>query len=437
MLKGLAEAVLTQAEAPVEIDLRVADALNAAFAGAATEEGDLLLRRIDARNPKGQATLAAALARLSETDDIHLGSCITPGAVVIPVALALSHGSGADGSERFGQAIAAGYAAGLRLGTAIGGARSMEAGVWPTFLAAPLMAATTAAVLRGCDAEGLANTMALALAGRSGRLGKPVGNATARWLAFGRAVERGIEAAADAAAGFAADPGLVSEAWLAAQSAPHLVDAGAPAGRNGFGIADTGYKPFATARQGAAAVAAFHLLLDEESIDPARIGHVLVEVPTASHSLVSRPLVPSDRLSTLSSAAYQLAAAALAPDLLFDVARRAAPEARVLAFAERVEAKAAVDLDADWPRSWSGRVSVDIGGRTLRRQVTRLATDSGSDGAEAAVRMKFDRMAGYRPEGLRLEAGGCSDAAGRAALWQAFVSLCETRRKELDGHAHH
>ena len=437
MLAGLAEAVLAQAAPPADLELRIADALNAAFAGLATQEGDMLVGRIAPSDAAGRATLAAALARLSETDDIHLGSCITPGSVVVPVALALAQDRRDVDAELFGRAVAAGYGAGLRLGTAIGGARAMEAGVWPTFVAAPLMAATTAAVLRGCDAAGLANAMALALAGRSGRLGKPVGNDTARWIAFGRAVGSGIEAAADAAAGFVADPGIVSEAWLAAQSAPHLVDAGALSRRDGPGIEDTGWKPFATARQGAAAVAAFRQLLDEEEIDPAQIDRVLVEVPTASHPLVSRPLVASDRLSTLSSAAYQLAVAALAPDLLYDVARRAVPDARLLALARRIDAKAAADLDADWPRSWAGRVSVDIGGRTLQRQVTRLASDAGSDEAEAAVRRKFDRMSGYRPEGLRLEAGCCADSAGRAAIWQMFVELCERRRKELDGHAYH
>ncbi len=437
MLTSLAKAVLMEAAPPAELDLRVADAINAAFAGLAAREGDMLIRRIDLHDPHGQASLAAALARLSETDDIHLGSCITPGSVVVPVALALSNAMGGEASERFDRAVAAGYAAGLRLGTAVGGARAMEVGVWPTFLAAPLMAATTAAVLRGCDVDGLANAMALALAGRSGRLGRPIGNRTARWIGFGRAVASGMDAEADAAAGFVADPGIVSEAWLAAQSAPHLVDAGALTRREGPGIAGTGWKPFATARQGAAAVAAFRQLLDEEAIDPAQISRVLVEVPTASLPLVSRPLVSCDRLSTLSSAAYQLAAAALDPDLLFDVARKGTPDVRILAFADRVEARAAVDLDADWPRSWSGRVSVEVGGRTLKRDVTRLASDAGSDEAETTVRQKFGRMSQYRPEGLRLETGCCADPAGRAAIWQMFVSQCETRRKELDGHAYH
>jgi 2-methylcitrate dehydratase PrpD len=435
MLGALAERVLAES-APADLDLRVADALNGAFAGLAAREGGMLLERLPPDDAAGRAALAAALIRLSETDDIHLGGCITPGSVVIPVALALSAETRGADSDRFGSAVAAGYAAGLRLGTAIGGARAMEAGVWPTFLTAPLMAATTAAVLRGCDAAGLANAMALALVGRSGRLGRPVGNDTARWIAFGRAVGSGIEAEADAASGFVADTGLVSEAWLAAQSAPHLVDAGALLRPDGPGIDDTGYKPFATARQGATAVAALQALLTEEGLDPATIDHVLVEVPTGSHALVSRPLAASDRLSTLSSAAYQLAAAALAPDLLYDAARLDAPDARILAFAGRVETRAAADLDADWPRSWPGRVSVAVGGRTLRREVNRLATDAGAEGAEAAVRLKFDRMAGCRPGGLRLERGSCATGAGRAALWAAFRSHCDDGRKEFDGHAH-
>src|SRR5690606_35031944 len=152
---------------------------------------------------------------------------------------------------RFGQAVAAGYAAGRRLGMAIGGARAMEASVWPTMVAAPLMAATTASVMRGADAERLANAMAIAQSGRSGRIGRPTGAQTSRWLSFARAVAAGVEAEADAAAGLQGDMDLVSPAWLAAQSAGHLVDPDALLAPDGSGIADTGYKPFATARQGA------------------------------------------------------------------------------------------------------------------------------------------------------------------------------------------
>lgn len=433
MLKAFAQTVLSAATASAEVDLRFADVVNGAFAGLRSREGRFLLNRLGP-GMHGDAPLVAALVRLAETDDIHLASCITPGSVVIPVALAAA---GSAEHDRFGQAVAAGYAAGLRLGMAIGGARAMEAGVWPTMVAAPLMAATTASVMRGADAERLANAMAIALSGRSGRIGRPTGAQTSRWLSFARAVAAGVEAEADAAAGLQGDMDLVSPAWLAAQSAAHLVDPDALLAPNGPGIADTGYKPFATARQGATAIAAFRQLLEEEQLEAGRIDHVLVEVPSANHALVSRPLNPADRLSTLSSAAFQLAAAAIEPDLLFDAARLGAPDARILDLAQRIEARAAADLDENWPRLWAGRVTVQAAGRTVRREVSSLDTDAGGPVAEAAVREKFARMAIHRPAQMDLHPGCCDDPAGRAAIWHDLLATCETLRKEALADAYH
>src|SRR6059058_6606008 len=84
----------------------------------------------------------------------------SPGSVVIPVALAFA---GNRGEDDFHGAISAGYAAGMRLGMGIGGARALAGGVWPTLLAAPLMAAVTASCLSFHDPDRLAHAMALAI----------------------------------------------------------------------------------------------------------------------------------------------------------------------------------------------------------------------------------------------------------------------------------
>src|SRR4029079_1245545 len=163
------------------------------YAGASTEEGQALSAYYSRRNdPAEIAAGAAAIARLSECDDIHLPSCVTPGAAVIPVALAFAGGCG---EEQFQRAIATGYAAGLTLGVGIGGAKALGNGVWPSLLAAPAMAAVTAACCKGLDTKRLAHAIALALAGASGRLGRPQGKPSGRWFAFAEAVSKGIRAA--------------------------------------------------------------------------------------------------------------------------------------------------------------------------------------------------------------------------------------------------
>ena len=111
ILQSWAEHLLNARSSPDVIDLHVKDTLAAFLAGVRTKEGQALSELYGRRaDPAELAAAAAAIARLSECDDIHLASCVTPGSVVIPVALALA---GNRGEDDFNRAVAAGYAAGL------------------------------------------------------------------------------------------------------------------------------------------------------------------------------------------------------------------------------------------------------------------------------------------------------------------------------------
>jgi 2-methylcitrate dehydratase PrpD len=117
------------------VELHLKDTVAAFLAGGATEEGRALSKYYGRGGERTEiAAGAAAIARLSECDDIHLASCVTPGAAVIPVALAFADGRS---EERVQRTIAAGYAAGLTLGVGVGGAKALGNGVWPSLLAAP------------------------------------------------------------------------------------------------------------------------------------------------------------------------------------------------------------------------------------------------------------------------------------------------------------
>src|SRR5467141_3432621 len=81
-----------------KLELHVIDTIGALLASTQTAEGQRLLRfRADMQGiaqPVDQLgldlSIRCALARLSEIDDIHLSSMITPGAIVIPGALTLA-----------------------------------------------------------------------------------------------------------------------------------------------------------------------------------------------------------------------------------------------------------------------------------------------------------------------------------------------------------
>jgi hypothetical protein len=95
ILQSWAEQLLKTPWSPDVIDLHVMDMVAAFLTGVRTKEGEALSELYGGRADISERVAAAAsIARLSECDDIHLPSCVTPGAVVVPVALALGGSRG-------------------------------------------------------------------------------------------------------------------------------------------------------------------------------------------------------------------------------------------------------------------------------------------------------------------------------------------------------
>jgi 2-methylcitrate dehydratase PrpD len=425
ILQSWAEQLLTTPSSPEIIDLHVMDSVAAFLAGVRTKEGESLAELYGGVSDVSErVAAAAAIARLSECDDIHLPSCVTPGAVVIPVALAL----GAAG-EDFDRAVAAGYAAGLSLGMGIGGAKALAAGVWPTLLAAPVMAAVTASCLSGQDANQLAHAMALALSGIGGRLGRPTGTPSGRWFLLGEAVLRGLRASKAAGHGFRGDVTLLSAPWLTAQAGHDAVDIGAFDSFAPASIKDVGYKPFPIARQGANAVVAFQNLL-VKGLDPQRIVAIDVFVPAMNAALLNRPVLDDDRLSRLSNIGFQLACAALAPEMLYDPERAGRPAAPILQLAGRVSVSPASDLDAHLPHRWAARVVVNTDTQRLEETVIGTGFDHDAPNLSQLLRDKWRRL--FNPQDA-LNSARTTTPEGRTQLWQridACVSMAAQERRE-------
>jgi 2-methylcitrate dehydratase PrpD len=103
----------------------------------------------------------AACLRLSEVDDIHRPSAVTAAAMVVPTALAVAQWQHSTPSA-LASALTAGYRVALQLGVAMGGARLLAQGLWPSYLVAPCAAAATA---------GFAHTRLAAIGGGRWRSG--------------------------------------------------------------------------------------------------------------------------------------------------------------------------------------------------------------------------------------------------------------------------
>ena len=431
ILQSWAERLLHAPWSPDVIDLHVRDTLAAFLAGGATGDGQALSALCGARADRTElAAAASAIARLSECDDIHLPSCVTPGSVVIPVALAFT---GKNNEDDFNRAVAAGYASGIRLGLGIGGAKALAGGVWPTLLAAPLMAAVTASCLSGHDSGQLAHAMALALSGTNGRLGRPTGAPSGRWFLLAQAVSKGIRASVAAGQGFRGDLTLPSKSWLAAQAGHDEIDIAAlESDTRAASIFDVGYKPFPIARQGANAVTAFQRLLSQ-GLDSRRIETIQIFVPAMNVALLSRPVAEGDRLSRLSNMGYQLACSALVPEMLYDVERRERTDIPLMEFAQRVSVISAPDMDAHLPDHWPARVVVNAGQHRLEETVIDASFDHDAPGLAEKLNDKWRRLLSKDAADFFDDAAQRKGSERRAVLWQMIerhVSMAAQSKRE-------
>src|SRR5262245_47350566 len=195
--------------------LRIADTIGAWAAAGKTNERRLLRRSSEIDEPlERQVALHCALVRLSEVDDIHLASMITPGAVVIPASLLIGATVTDLSADDWAAAVVAGYEAMTRLGAAIDGPSVLYRGLWPTYFAVPFGIAAMCSRLIRLDATDTAHALAYALITASPGVGHHTAPTTSRWLAIGQAAERGMAAIGAVRDGFTSDIGLLDGGFL-------------------------------------------------------------------------------------------------------------------------------------------------------------------------------------------------------------------------------
>jgi len=340
----------------VAISQHVADTVAAWVAATATAEGRAL---IAFRGPAGDlaADVAAhcGLARLSEVDDIHIRSMVTPGSIVVPAALTIAAAQKAA-PEEIAAAIVAGYEAMVRFGLAMDGPTSLYRGIWPTYLAAPFGVAATAARLMKLDAERTAQALSLALTMTAPGVGQQGGPATARWLAAGNAARSGLIAAQAARAGFAADLALLDGPFF-----PKVYgitpDLEAFTAGGAAAILETSFKPWCAARQ---TMAATQAVADIAKVVPvADIFEIEAFVLPPHLKMIDHGVTAGDRMSFLTSLPYQIAIALLAPEAALDIAKaEPAMTPDIAALMGKVKVTADDALLADYPARWSARVVV-------------------------------------------------------------------------------
>ena len=357
--------------------LHLADTVIAALAGAHIPEGRALEALAGTKTRAARTGRRAAAARLTEIDDIDLPSCVTPSAGVVPVALALAGEARTYDPETIASAIWVGTELAVRIGLAVDGPQILYRGIWPSYLAAPVAAAATAARVLALGKARTAHALSLAFMLMAGGVGRIHGAPSGRWFLYANAVAGGIAAAEAAGAGYQGDPDLLQKTWLADT---HGIALDCRRLLNGLGsgsvYASLSMKPFCSAKQAIAAVEAFSTIVADENLAREDISRTRVRVPPAYCAMIATLAVPGARQSSLISVAHQIALAAHEPHRLYDVDRSGTVAHEAVArFAGKVDVAADAALAGFYPRHWPAEVEVDAGGKAYRRRVVAAAGD--------------------------------------------------------------
>jgi 2-methylcitrate dehydratase PrpD len=373
--------------------LHFADTAVAALAGASIAEGKALQSLDDGASLAGRIGRQAAATRLTEIDDIHLPSCVTPSAGVVPVALALAAYTQKFDPGEIASAIWAGTEIATRLGVAVQGPQILYRGIWPTYLGAPLAAAATASRVMGLNEARTVHALSLAVMLMAGGVGRIHGAPSGRWFLYANAVAGGVAAAEAARADYRGDTEILDKNWLTdthgiAFDHARLTE---KLGANSVYTA-LSMKPFCSAKQAIAAIDAFRAVLNR-GVRHDAITKVHVRVPPAYAGMIATRAEPGARMTTIVSVAHQIALAALTPDALYDIDRSAAAlPAAVTQFAAKVEIAADVNLQSFYPQHWPAEVEVEAGGEVLRHRVVEATGDPEHPLDAAAVGDKAHRV---------------------------------------------
>ncbi|MDQ0191523.1 MmgE/PrpD family protein [Alicyclobacillus cycloheptanicus] len=300
-------------------------------------------------------SLRSAITRLTEIDDIHRASCVTPGVVVVSTAVELWKASGGCSAASFLEAIIVGYEAMTRLGRVIQGADVVYRGIWPTYFCAAVGSATVTARLLGLSEEATAHALSMALTLSTGGVNR--GNSFPfRWMTLGRATADGCYAAIVAANGFTGTSDL-SDTWFhqtyGLQSNIALLTSG---------LGDTpqiyqcSLKPYCAAKQAIPSIEGMKRAL-ESGVRIDDVEEIRVFVPPQFVTMIDHP--PANRLFSISSVPYGLAISAHLPEQLYNVSRDGiVMNPQVLDLMNRVSVYPDAGLLADYPEVWATRVEV-------------------------------------------------------------------------------
>jgi 2-methylcitrate dehydratase PrpD len=381
------------------IGAHITDTVGAWIAGAHTPEGRRLFAAAEAAADNDLCRAIAvhcALTRLSEVDNIHLASSVTPGGIVIPAALTIAAALEKPRSVALVEAIAAGTETMVRLGLAIDGPAALYRGIWPTYFTAACGVAAVAARLFDLDSMQSAHALALSLTFAAPGVGHHNAASTSRWFALGHAASGGLVAAQAAKAGFTSDLNLLDNDFFSRiYGITPDVNAIVAAPGSQLAIDETSIKPWCGARQ---TIAATHGLLQiiDRGVSADAITAIELSVPLPYLRMINHGVEAGNRASYLTSVQFRLALAACDRARLYEVGY--APTEltdEVKTFMQKVSAAADPELLVHYPKAWPAKVVVRTGSDVSERLVIAVPGDPQQRFEEQNIEDKFRRVLAF------------------------------------------
>jgi len=312
----------------------------------------------------------------------------------------------------------------IRLGLAVDGPGILYRGIWPTYLAAPFGIAAVAARLFDLSAEEASHALALALTLAAPGVGHHNAPTGSRWFAAGSAARDGLVAAQAARSGITSDLNLLEGSFFSAvfnilPKADALIAAlgGSPK------IAEVSFKPWCAARQTMAATQGLREILDE-GITAADITAIDVAVPPPFLKMIDHGIV-GGRTARLTSQPYQIAVAAIAPELAFDVGQSGDVPVDVVRFMNKVTIRA----DESMLHGFPARISVRTAAAAYDRQVNTVPGDPRRSFDLGDVITKSRRLIGVLADDVADRCDAVLAGRATAAELLAFVDETSVRKQ--------
>lgn len=240
--------------------------------------------------PEYAALLNGALAHSLDYDDTHRAASLHPGAPVIPAAIAAGEEVDASGQELL-TAIVAGYELTCRLGMAVNPSSHYGRGFHMTATCGVFGATAAAGMVYGFDREEFLSAFGFNGSQAAGSLQFLENGGWNKRAHPGLAAHSALLSTSFAANGFAAasEPFEGARGFLQGYSDDPYPDKATTGLGEDYEILNVGIKPYPVCRYMHAPLDVLFELVAEESIDPAGVEEITVNIVSPGVSLVGNP----------------------------------------------------------------------------------------------------------------------------------------------------